>query len=219
MKYLAILGRQPEISLAELKAQFKNVRRVSDVVATFESERIPDLNRFGGSLKFAEKLDDSFKSLNDFNFSASEDEVLRTIAKFLVSKQKVYNLKSLNTMQLYELRNECLFLGTKSYMDKKENKINGTVNIGINGYLELFGVHYEDVGPETKIISDIEKSNYSTETLKCENGEYDKDSITETYEKDEEKYKNFLSEYIKLKYHTPGSEVKSCSNNKIFNDI
>ena len=67
-------------------------------------------------------------------------------------------------------------------------------------------------------VEDIEKSNYSTETLKCENGEYDKDSITETYEKDEEKYKNFLSEYIKLKYHTPGSEVKSCSNNKIFND-
>lgn len=60
---------------------------------------------------------------------------------------------------------------------------------------------------------DVEKSNYSKETLKCEKGEYDKDSITETYEKDEKKYKNFLSEYIKLKYHTPGTEIKSCSTN------
>ena len=60
-------------------------------------------------------------------------------------------------------------------------------------------------------VEDIEKSNYSTETLKCDEGEYDKDSITESYKKDEEKYKDFLLEYIKLKYHTPGEEIKSCS--------
>ncbi|MBQ3306501.1 methyltransferase domain-containing protein [Candidatus Saccharibacteria bacterium] len=57
MQYLAILGRQPEISLAELLAQFENVRKISDVVATFESEKAPDLSRFGGSLKFGQKLD------------------------------------------------------------------------------------------------------------------------------------------------------------------
>ena len=61
-------------------------------------------------------------------------------------------------------------------------------------------------------VEDIEKSNYSTETLKCDEGEYDKDSITESYKKDEEKYKDFLLEYIKLKYHTPGEEIKSCSS-------
>lgn len=58
---------------------------------------------------------------------------------------------------------------------------------------------------------DIEKSNYSTDTLKCDKGEYDKDSISESYEKDDKKYKEFLLEYIKLKYHTPGEEIKSCS--------
>lgn len=60
---------------------------------------------------------------------------------------------------------------------------------------------------------DIETSNYSKDTLVCENGEYDKDSITATYELDLKKYDDFLLEYIKYKYHTPGSEIKSCSTN------
>ncbi len=56
MEYLAVLGRQPEISLAELRAQFRKVSRVNDSTATFESDEVPDLSRFGGSLKFASKL-------------------------------------------------------------------------------------------------------------------------------------------------------------------
>ena len=64
---------------------------------------------------------------------------------------------------------------------------------------------------EDKEAEDIEKSNYSKDTLKCDKGEYDKDSVKESYEKDDAKYKEFLNEYIKLKYHTPGTEVKSCS--------
>lgn len=60
---------------------------------------------------------------------------------------------------------------------------------------------------------DIETSNYSTETLKCEKGEYDKDSVSASYKLDLDKYKEFLSEYVKLKYHTPGVEVKDCNVN------
>lgn len=60
---------------------------------------------------------------------------------------------------------------------------------------------------------DIETSNYSNETLKCEKGEYDKDSVSATYKLDLEKYDDFLLEYIKLKYHTPGVEIKECSTN------
>ena len=65
---------------------------------------------------------------------------------------------------------------------------------------------------------DIETSNYSNESLKCENGEYDKDSVSANYKLDLEKYDKFLLEYIKLKYHTPGTEVKSCSTSKIVSD-
>ena len=57
MKYLSVLGRQPEISLAELSALFQQVEQVSPLLATFESEALPDINRLGGSLKLAQKLD------------------------------------------------------------------------------------------------------------------------------------------------------------------
>lgn len=58
---------------------------------------------------------------------------------------------------------------------------------------------------------DIETSNYSSETLKCEKGEYVKDSVSASYKLDLEKYDSFLFEYVKLKYHTPGTKVKNCS--------
>lgn len=61
-------------------------------------------------------------------------------------------------------------------------------------------------------VENVETSNYSKEKLKCDKGEYDSDSIDEKYEKDDEQYKKFLLEYIKLKYHTKGTEVKSCSS-------
>lgn len=54
---------------------------------------------------------------------------------------------------------------------------------------------------------DIETSNYSNETLKCENGNYEASTVNATYELDTEKYDEFLLEYIKLKYHTKGKGV------------
>lgn len=56
MKYLAILGRQPEISLAELEALFSNVQGINKNLATFDSTAPPDINRLGGCLKLATPL-------------------------------------------------------------------------------------------------------------------------------------------------------------------
>lgn len=64
----------------------------------------------------------------------------------------------------------------------------------------------------------IETSNYSKDTLKCDKGEYKSDSIDEKYEIDQDQYKKFLLEYIKLKYHTKGNEVKSCSSSVVGDD-
>lgn len=68
-KYLAVLGRQPLISVAELEAQFGAVRilgcsgggrgmaeRERAQLAEFESEREPEIARLGGTLKIAEPL-------------------------------------------------------------------------------------------------------------------------------------------------------------------
>lgn len=56
MKYLAILGRQPEISIAELTALFSNVKKFNNSLATFSSDNTPDIARLGGSIKIAEEL-------------------------------------------------------------------------------------------------------------------------------------------------------------------
>ena len=57
----------------------------------------------------------------------------------------------------------------------------------------------------SKEVVDIEDTNYSEETLKCDDGKYEEDSISATYELDKEKYDDFLLEYIEKKYHTKGS--------------
>ena len=57
MKYLAVLGRQPEISLAELEAIFSRVNRFKPGLATFSADVVLDIARLGGSLKLAEELD------------------------------------------------------------------------------------------------------------------------------------------------------------------
>ena len=55
MKYLAVLGRQPEISIAELTALFSDVKKFNKSLATFIAESV-DINRLGGSIKIAEEL-------------------------------------------------------------------------------------------------------------------------------------------------------------------
>ena len=55
-KYLAVLGRQAEISLAELESLFAAVRPVGAGLAMFESDEVPEIRRLGGILKIAEPI-------------------------------------------------------------------------------------------------------------------------------------------------------------------
>lgn len=55
-RYLAVLGRQAEISLAELEAVFGGVRQVSRGLAVFDSDTLPEIARLGGSLKLAARI-------------------------------------------------------------------------------------------------------------------------------------------------------------------
>lgn len=67
-EFLAVLGRQPRISLAELECLFDNVRPVAPDLASFrllpsspsfraqDGSVIPDIRRLGGSLKLARPL-------------------------------------------------------------------------------------------------------------------------------------------------------------------
>ncbi|MBR1874912.1 methyltransferase domain-containing protein [Candidatus Saccharibacteria bacterium] len=56
-KYLAVLGRLSNVSLAELTSQFgESVRKIGPNLAVFESDKKPNINYFGGSVKFGELL-------------------------------------------------------------------------------------------------------------------------------------------------------------------
>ena len=57
MKYLAILGREPKLSLAELESLFSDVRQISPELATFTAKTTPSIDFLGGSLKLAVELD------------------------------------------------------------------------------------------------------------------------------------------------------------------
>ncbi|MBQ3292760.1 methyltransferase domain-containing protein [Candidatus Saccharibacteria bacterium] len=57
--YLAVLGREPELSNAELEALFGEIRHLSNNLSLFGSKTTPSINRLGGSLKLAEKLSES----------------------------------------------------------------------------------------------------------------------------------------------------------------
>ena len=59
MRYLAVLGRQPEISLAELSALFSRVSQISGELATFSADKEPSINRLGGCLKIAIEISGS----------------------------------------------------------------------------------------------------------------------------------------------------------------
>lgn len=59
MKYLAILGRQSKISLAELESIFDGVEQIDENLATFESKDEPDIDRLGSILKIGKKIESS----------------------------------------------------------------------------------------------------------------------------------------------------------------
>lgn len=106
MKYVAIAGRQPLISLAEIQALYdKAARLVGKKLIFFEidedgEENIsPDINRLGGSLKLGRFFDTDFSKLAKFLATAHpEGKITLGISDF--SKQKKFGLAKQKSMEL-----------------------------------------------------------------------------------------------------------------------
>lgn len=106
MKYVAIAGRQPLISLAEIQALYdKAARLVGKKLVFFEinedgEENIsPDINRLGGSLKLGRFFDIDFSKLAIFLATAHpEGKITLGISDF--SKQKKSGLAKQKSMEL-----------------------------------------------------------------------------------------------------------------------
>ena len=106
MKYVAIAGRQPLISLAEIQALYdKAARLVGKKLVFFEinedgEENIsPDINCLGGSLKLGRFFDTDFSKLAKFLTTAHpEGKITLGISDF--SKQKKSGLAKQKSMEL-----------------------------------------------------------------------------------------------------------------------
>ena len=96
--YLAVLGRQAEISLAELEALFENVSRISERLAIFESKNKPEIDRLGGSLKIAEKLE---KSPLDFLANLEDGKITFGVSDY--SKRASSKSATLEAMKLKKI--------------------------------------------------------------------------------------------------------------------
>src|SRR5574344_1054230 len=79
MKYIAVLGREPEISVAELSALFGDVKQFTHNLAVFETNQKPDINRLGGTMKLGVLLEgnivDYFLNLADENGEKLEHKI------------------------------------------------------------------------------------------------------------------------------------------------
>ena len=106
MKYVAIAGRQPLISLAEIQALYdKAARLVGKKLVFFEIDEddekniSPDVNRLGGSLKLGRFFDTDFSKLAKFLATAHpEGKITLGISDF--SKQKKSGLAKQKSMEL-----------------------------------------------------------------------------------------------------------------------
>ena len=56
MNFIAVLGRQPKISIAELTALFGEVKVIAPQIVQVETKKNVDIKRLGGTLKIAEKI-------------------------------------------------------------------------------------------------------------------------------------------------------------------
>lgn len=106
MKYVAIAGRQPLISLAEIQALYdKAARLVGKKLVFFEIDEddgkniSPDINRLGGSLKLGRFFDTDFSKLAKFLATTHpEGKITLGISDF--SKQKKSGLVKQKSMEL-----------------------------------------------------------------------------------------------------------------------
>ena len=106
MKYVAIAGRQPLISLAEIQALYDKAARLVGKKLVFleinedgEENISPDINRLGGSLKLGRFFDTDFSKLAIFLATAHpEGKITLGISDF--SKQKKSGLAKQKSMEL-----------------------------------------------------------------------------------------------------------------------
>lgn len=97
-EYLAVAGRQPEISLAEIEAQFGKAKLSGGSVILFESVKQPEIDRLGGSLKIGVKLE---KPVLEFLAERPEGKIVIGVSDF--SKKASRKSATLEALRLKKI--------------------------------------------------------------------------------------------------------------------
>lgn len=122
--YIALLGRQPEISLAELQAMYgkKSVRRISSSFASVDSTNI-NIDKLGGTIKIGEII----KTLNSKN---SDHASLLDASRFVVAnytkKWQNFNGKITLGISVYDLKTTPKNVQKTGIILKQKLKAKGT---------------------------------------------------------------------------------------------
>jgi tRNA (guanine10-N2)-dimethyltransferase len=146
MKYLAVLGRLSDISLAELSAYFgESVKKIAPNLAVFESDKAVNIDRFGGALKFgrliSEKPIDYLLNLNTKDgkfsgkFTIGVSDYSKGARKFKAQGEalKIKRLLSKNGRSARVLQNTDAALSTATSHHNQMGEKDGHVEFLING--------------------------------------------------------------------------------------
>ena len=111
---------------------------------------------------FYEKLKNAIDALKDNKFSVKPDVVIQSMSKYLERKDKVYNIKHINTKQLF-IDNQNMNICRS---EKGENK---SINIAFDGYMELYGGHYKTGNCEEEIEAYVDKLDETVDKMYTSN--------------------------------------------------
>ena len=111
MKYIAVLGRLPKISLAEIQAIYdQNAKLIGPELATFETNKIVSIDRLGGSIKLAQIFEGNFRELAEMiNTRKPEGKITIGVSSYALNsnhknkKSAVENLVRRKAMELKSL--------------------------------------------------------------------------------------------------------------------
>ncbi len=149
MKYLAVLGRQSELSLAELESLFSDVQQISAELATFTANFVPNIDFLGGSLKLAVELEqkplDFLQNLQDGKITFGLSDYSRTASTKTVTAEALKLKKILvrhgRSVRIVENKTTVLSTATSLYNGLSGKNARKVELIKTNhGYFRVIGV-------------------------------------------------------------------------------
>lgn len=111
MKYIAVLGRLPKISLAEIQAIYNsNAKLIGPELAVFETNKTVSIDRLGGSIKLGQIFSGNFRELAEtINSKKPEGKITIGVSSYALNsnhknkKSAVENLVRRKAMELKSL--------------------------------------------------------------------------------------------------------------------